>query len=201
MPPTGVIIGHSFVSGLYDHLQNKTHQHLHPVDVANQFRVADHVAELWLLGERGLRVLDTSFIPTTHITQIHPQFVIIDAGTNDLATGASPLSVASALLEVATTLINQHHTLHVTLCSILHRANNIKMTPFQFQELANTHNNILKDLCEVEPDITYHTHRGFWNIPISQWSRDGIHPNTQLGRQKYKTSLRTAVYNAKKYFS
>ena len=52
------------------------------------------------------------------------------------------------------------------------------------------YNNILKHFCDTETNISYHTHRSFWNVAIDSWSRDGLHPNTKVGRQKYKRSLR-----------
>ena len=54
----------------------------------------------------------------------------------------------------------------------------------------------LKHLCDVEVNIPYHVHRGFWLDPVDVWSRNGIHPNTSLGRKKYKASLRSAVFKS-----
>jgi len=164
--------------------------------MAKQFRVDHRVPHLHLVGERGIKVTST-FIPHT-VSLIQPDFVIIDVGTNDLAAGATPLSVASTLFEVCTSLILHHAVLHVTLCSALYRDSNIHTTPQLFKHNVNLFNTILSDLCFVDPQIDYHTHRGFWASPIEEWSRDGIHPNTSVGRQKYKTSIRSAVYNTLK---
>ena len=51
-------------------------------------------------------------------------------------------------------------------------------------------------MCEGEKTISYHNHKGFWAIPTHIWSRDGVHPNTKLGRAKYIASLRKAIFQA-----
>jgi len=192
MPLSGVLIGHSFVSGLYDHLCHKTKRCLHTTDLPKQFRVDDRIPHFHMIGQRGLTVAAAN-IPLS-LAHIHPDFVIIDAGTNDLAAGAAPLSVATTLIDIASTLLQQG-VKHVTICSILYRNNNMQMTPDHFQHQTNMFNTILKDLCEVQPAITYHTHKGFWTTPITIWSHGSIHSNTQTGRQKYITSIRASIYN------
>ena len=50
--------------------------------------------------------------------------------------------------------------------------------------------------------IQFFAHKGFHEIqkdnsksilPIDIWSKDGIHPNTLEGRERYKKSIRTAL--------
>lgn len=93
-------------------------------------------------------------------------------------------------------MLSHYHVQHVIICSALYRASNIgHQTQLQFQSKVNRFNTYLKNFADVEPNITYHTHRGFWDIPINEWSRDFIHPNTPLGRKKYATSLTRAVHH------
>jgi len=198
---TVVVVGHSFVSGLRHHLSNTTPDT--PIHMAEQINISKHVKYLHLLGTPGLK-LNTIKHQTQMAVSIstkQPQLVIIDAGTNDLAGGDDPLITAVHLVDFAKHVIETYNVKHVILCSALHRNNHIHTTPVEFDNIVHTFNTALKDLAEPEKDITYHTHRGFWACPCEQWSRDGIHPNTLLGRQKYKTSLRLAIFKSLKHFT
>ena len=95
----------------------------------------------------------------------------------DLANGTDALSVADAVLNVAHRIIDDFGVRHVTVCSVLHRK-----YPHDINTEIDTYNNVLRHFCDVETNIDYHTHRGFWQTPNESWSRDGLHPNTPCGR-------------------
>ena len=62
-------------------------------------------------------------------------------------------------------------------------------TGVDFDTLLREVNEMLFNRCK-SPEIMYKSHDGFWTTPIHEWNRDGIHPNTNLGRALYKKSIR-----------
>ena len=98
---------------------------------------------------------------------------------------------------MANTLVPQHSVSQVFICSLLTgTANLASLTPREYQERAYKVNHYLKTMAAGDCHITYHVHKGFWTRPQHSWSRDGVHPNTKLGRSKYIASLRNAIFLA-----
>ena len=151
--------------------------------------------EFHLVGTRGARVLQ-GLQAHAHdaLTTIRPTFAIVDIGTNDISNGAP--TVADAVVQLAHEIIDVFGARHVTVCSALHRSSPLDTNNRHINNLIDNYNNILRNFCDVEPLIDYHRHRGFWNTDTCTWSRDCLHPNTNVGRAKYKRSLRKAVNNA-----
>ena len=189
------ILGHSFVSGYKDHLKFHSHhgQHLSPHEIATHFRVSNIVNEVHLCGINGAKVCEGTFISNDFLERIQPEVCILDIGSNDLAAGTPPLTVADRLVDIATRLISRHHVKVVIVCSVLYRTARV---PSQFHELVHSYNKILSHFTVPDSNIVYWTYYGFWDTTVSQWSRDGIHPNTQTGRKKYAQSLRQAMFQA-----
>ena len=188
----GVVLGHSFVYGAAHAIESAHHDILSPQQLAFEFRVSHFYDSVTLQGRRGGLVPD--ILPMFQQANIRAECVILDIGTNDLVSGDSPIQVAAAILHTAQQLVKHHHVKKVAVCSILHRNKALNnLTPPQFADAANKTNSYIKQFCRNEPNINYHTHKGFWGIPVNVWSRDNIHPNTPAGRSKYKKSLRRAL--------
>ena len=202
MPIKGALLGHSFVTSLHSQLSLPPgYVQATPQHVAQQLRISHHVSHLHLLGHRGATATD--FPLPSILQQLNhkkPRFVIIELGTNDLATGTCPLQVASAVVDIANAILQVRYVHHVVINSILPRSNNLSIPPHHF--LANLHrcNLYLSHFCDVEPKLTYHAHRGFSSIPFQTWSRDGIHPTATTGLRLYKTSLRRAIFSVLQHF-
>lgn len=165
--------------------------------MARAMRLNNIIDKLYIRGIRGLSATNSNSylsIPTTILRQ-RPTYLIVNIGTNDLASGICPLEVASTIVDCVHTIIRDWDIKHVYLCSALPRTTRIgQNTQAQFQELVYRFNHYLQTLCETEHNITYWLHRGFSKIPVAQWSLDGIHPNSTHGRQKFKSSMRHAVF-------
>ena len=172
---------------------------------AQALRVSNHVQHLHIFGRRGLCILDTGdhlSLPR-HVLAVQPRFIIVDIGTNDLAKiGLSthtiqPTYIASQLIQKTLNVMCDYNVQHVVLCSALHRTTKLNsQTPESFQLLVHDFNKTLHSLSAIQPNITFWSHKGFWQKPVYEWSRDGIHPNTYNGRNKYKTSIRGAIFKA-----
>ena len=200
-PPVGLLIGHSFVHGLASHLSSDpqpTGSYL-----ARKLNLNRLIQELHMHGERGSRVCSSSFsLPHRLLTRVKPDFVILEFGTNDLAAGAHPFDVAAKLNSIADRLHNQYHVRTVVICSILYRKSHLRnLTRDQFTQAAFDTNSLLKRSTAASPRTIYHVHKGFWTTPISQWSRDGVHPNSFHGRKNYIKAIRCAVFSALQTFT
>ena len=101
------------------------------------------------------------------------------------------------MVDLANDLLRKINSLeHITICSAIYREDKFDNNKLKLRDTIKQYNGFLAHLCEVEPRIRYHVHSGYWLHSVSTWSRDGIHPNTILGRKKYKRSLRSAVFKA-----
>lgn len=204
-PPVGLLIGHSFVHGLMAHL--KIDNHTTGRAIAKEMNLSRIIQSLHMHGERGAKVCPQAAhsqqysLPHSLLRRAKPDFVIIDLGTNDLACNIPPFEIATKLFQLATDLITQYHVTAVVICSIINRERHISMTPPEFATAAFQLNNYLKHLAETEPRVMYHPHKGFWDSPVTTWSRDGIHPNATLGRKRYVKSIRKAVFAALQSFT
>ena len=189
----------SFVSGLHDHFTRGGRYTTVPADIPRRLTVKRWVDQFHLIGQRGSCVLPMHELPY-NLTDIRPDFAIVDNGGNDLASTHSPLSVADAVITIAHNILNVHHARHVTVCSALYRTKNTgSYSVTDYNHRVGRFNNILRHFCDTEQDITYHTHRGFWQCPLHVWSYDGTHPNTAHGRKLYIKSLRRATHYSVKH--
>jgi hypothetical protein len=209
MEVVGCLIGHSFVSGLHQHLSGRLHHYATPRDCAKELKISNLVKDLHLIGMRGATIVNNPMlIPKNELLVTKPDFVIINCGTNDMAKGIPPLNVAMELFETAQKLLLESEIKHVILCSAIYRSKGLHFhSETEFCSVVDIFNQVLSDMCGEEKHITYHTHRGFWrtetgtSLPTNVWSNDGIHPNTVVGRKKYKRSIRDAVFNVLKYLN
>ena len=200
-PPVGMLIGHSFVQGLQQHLDPRNQAS--PSEMARKLSVHRIIHSFHFYGQRGAQVCSRSFVlPHRLLTHTNPDFVILDLGSNDLASGIPPFQVATKLLELADILRSRYHVNTVIIASVLHRETHLRhITPAQFSTAAYQTNNYLKNFADTHPHVFYHLHKGFWAHPSDTWSRDGVHPNTQAGRKKYVKSVRKAVFAALQTFT
>lgn len=189
MDMKGVLFGHSFVVSLRDHLHHMTRCQLSPVQITNTLRMNDIVDSLHLTGIRGMKIMDPHFIlPLSEINSTEPNFIILEAGTNDL-DDHEPEEIAKRLIQLAKELLNAGKIKIVTICSLLRRESTMSKDPQKTYKV----NKLLKEACAKYVLIRYHHHEGF-GTPITKWTKDGIHPNTYSGRKNYKRSIRTAVF-------
>ena len=194
----GALIGHSFVSGLSDHLSHAGCRLAPPSLIAQRLSISDRVSAFHLVGARGASVKPngaaSALVATLDV--LRPTFVVIDIGGNDLSRCISPLNIAVAILDMAHDILSNtanNGIRHVTVCSLLYRTRNTGTTTVdEYNALVNHTNTIMRHMCDVENNIKYHTHKGFWNNPHAVWSRDGTNPNTTVGRKNYIRSLRNA---------
>jgi len=199
-----VLIGHSFVNSLDDHLQNtRLKQNLHPAtletDLVKELRVAENLS---LVGQRGAS-LNNFQIPDFFLKQVNPGVIVLDLGTNDLAKGTPTETLILRLYQFACHLATSYVT-KVVLLSIIPRASGFSngMSKEAFDMAYKLVNSGLQDKCRGNELVLFWKQKGFYETevqkrkfprPIEDWSFDGIHPNRPEGRKLYKSSIRAAL--------
>ena len=159
------------------------------MQISKYLKLDKLVSEFHLIGERGAKILNSNFdLPPLHFIQ--PDIIILQYGSNDLAAGSPPLSVATRIVDIAHLLLSKYPSIKaVVVLSILPRSNITHLNDNIFKC-----NGFLDNYFEVESKNHYKVLQGFWDKPISVWSRDFIHPNSRHGRTTYKNNLRRVIF-------
>ena len=131
-----------------------------------------------------------------------PDILLVDIGSNEIAQGAQPTRVAASIEQWVQEASRVFPGVICLLSVVPRAAGLVIMTPEQFLNAASELEALLKLLPKSHGNVLYHKHKGFYEreelgvksplIPYD-WSHDGIHPNNQLGRKKYKNSLCLAI--------
>ena len=137
----GMIIGHSFVAGLADHLAGQhglpDGKYRSPSEVASDLRVSDQMDGVFLSGVGGASLCDGRYkLPTIAIDNERPHFVVLQFGTNDLACGVPPYEVACEVLNTAHELVMDYGVMRVVICGALYRVTRILLPLFFIWMLA-----------------------------------------------------------------
>ena len=191
----GAVIGHSFVSGLADHLSHGGPR-VTSTDVANALQISDKCRRLALLGNRGTKVLDPTFsLPSEALQHYKPDFCILQLGSNDLAAGCPASTVADQVHALAECLVRDYGVTIVIIAGAVPRIGHLRLPQnTDFDEVMQAYNTALYQKCSMDSQIHYKSHSGFWQNPIHHWSWDGIHPNTTMGRRLFKKSIRQLAF-------
>lgn len=99
------VIGHSFVQGLLDHLQNKKTNTIQPRNIAVSLKVNHSVKGVQLVGKRGALVKDLPEL--FERSNINPDIVILSIGVNDITNGENPNTLADTVCEFAEELVTK----------------------------------------------------------------------------------------------
>lgn len=198
-------MGHSFVVGLKDHFRNNGLLALDQTELARQvakrLQVNDFIQEVHLVGGRGARLEDVTE-KNMGLVALEPDIVLLEMGTNDLVGFRDPASLARSLREKAQEIQKKCKAV-VGILSIIPREGGLgglSVEEFEFRRASV--NRAVAILVRGERAIFACKHKGFTEVQcggekfpleVSDWSEDGIHPNSREGRIRYKKSLRTAL--------
>lgn len=192
MLPSGLILGHSFVRRFGNFLGVSSSNAASRRRVPKLLGMGHIIHQVAIKGIPGGKVKYLT-VPN-ELWYFTPDFVVIDIGSNDLASGECPLKTASDLVDFSKRLIYEYGVKNVYICTALYRGRNAVPDEKTFAKKVVHYNDILKNFCAVETNIHYHTHRGFWTTNIRSWSNDDIHPLPA----KYAKCIKDVLYIALK---
>lgn len=185
-----MLFGHSFVTGLADHLRNTLFVD-NPAKMAHHLKISHYFRECLCSGKRGLLASAINKEQLlSELSDFMPNLLIFELGSNDIVSQVPPLNTASAIIDLANLALSVSSVRHVAICGSLHRS--VKGT--ELFDKIQLFNRILFNFCEVEPKITFHSHQGLALFPTFELSRDSVHPNGKLGRDRYLRSIRRIIF-------
>ena len=205
-----ILVGHSFVRHLERSLQGK-YMADHPSCLerryAQELKVDENIRRVFLVGKSGATVMQPS-IPRYLISRIRPQMILLEYGSNELSRGERPTLVADKIFSLAADIGSDFNSV-VGILSVVPREGNLKgVNPVQFMASMMTLERLLKEKVASMQKIFYHKHQGFYEyqnksgeksrLPVSAWSDDAIHPARPRGMERYKKSIRAAIFKGLK---
>lgn len=198
-----VLLGHSFVRSLDDHYRHmfKGPMHLLETWIAEDLKVSGNIAQIYLHGQGGATVGNFE-IPKVFLRNVKADLIILDMGTNDLASDQTVMDVCQGIERLAKCLLQ--YSPAVSILSIVPRGTGLAATVTEdvFRGRMRNANAILKRLGLGHQNLLFSKQKGFYEVeigggkyarPVTDWSYDGIHPNNPDGRKLYKNSIRTAI--------
>ena len=215
----GLVLGHSFVAGLSVHLAHslKVNAHLYfslgktltrdlQVFAAQKLKVSDNFNKIFLYGQNGATVKSFQ-IPMDLIQKEQFDAVVIDLGSNDIVQNFSPQMIVADIVALASQLLKTGVPL-VGILSVVPRIGGLRdLSEQDFNSRMEEVNTSLKKVVLQVPGLFFQRQKGFYENEqgalktrkcVSEWSRDGIHPNDKegVGRAKYINSIRLAFSQA-----
>ena len=187
MAKSVLIMGHSYVRRLVEHLQ-RYRQHnlgLQPDQYFVQFAF------------RGGAHLDFLKAPDTlrTVRRIRPSLVLLEIGTNDLSLASTnPLILAAAVFQFARRLIDEFQVTRVVVCQIVHRFPGPRFTfPYAgFNEAVDAYNAELQRLAAGSAGSVVFWRHPRMQLQVQRFIVDGVHFNF-AGMKKHLNSLKHAV--------
>jgi hypothetical protein len=200
--PKVLVLGHSFVRRLHDFASS-----------GSEGTSADFgfpaSCEVFFRG-RGGRLVHHLWAELDAISDIAPEIVILDIGTNDLSSStAPPGEIAYSVFFFAQHLVEQCAVKAIHIAQVFRRLPDSARTPHNFNELVFTYNDALRSLCR-------HGHTRSSPLPIfmfffkgmsSDWAsyldQHGIHFNvlpapgfSHSGSYKYYRAIKSSIHFA-----
>ena len=182
-----LVLGHSFVRSLSDYFSSD--RSINSRKLCLEFKVDTIVSKLYLHGIRGATITEDFLFPRSLVLSIRPHIVVIELGSNDFVIKSSVENIAGSLINLAEKLVGELGVLSVVICGVIFRKE-LKGRSADIKEL----NCLIKSKLEQHHKIGFHEHAKLKKQPILKTSRDGIHPNTRLGRRLYIESISSAIH-------
>ncbi len=160
---------------------------VHP-STATNFDLAQY--HIFFHGVGGTTAAKLKFQEVPKVCQLHPQFVILQVGSNDACDRDKDATlIADAIRALARYLVKELGVLQVVVCQILTR-DSVPFPSYNFK--IKDINAKLKSILQHEPHCHFWSHRGLWRSKNNIYLRDGVHLNLH-GQIKLYRSYRGAM--------
>ena len=193
------IAGDSNVVSQQDSLAGGANKDLMPSKAARMLGMTHLVQEIRYFGYRG--ITPRQFVISEELSSLtRIDLTLLWIGTNELAAGGNPIEAANDVIRLAQEIMRCSFTQHVTICSVIPRTGNLRITPEQFGLSRNVFNVEVRTLARDISNISFHRMQGFDLVSIGEWSKDNIHPNTSVGRtlviNNFKRAMNVSVHRS-----
>ena len=182
-----LVRGHSFIHCLHTFLLYNFNAHIS----ANMSLPGD--LEIRWHGIGGRTVSKTIRFDLHVVTEFAPNIVILQLGTNDLAT-TSAFETGSAIEDLSRLLHESYGVQVVCVCQAIYRQNSPS-----FNRQVDLLTKYLKVVLEPLPYTFYWRHRGFWRCKSRFFACDGVHLNDR-GNYNFFRSLIGVVLRCMRTF-
>ena len=194
--PNVLIVGHSFVRRYRQYLNCKN-------GTQNNYNncLGLPCENIYIVGRGGLRTdKDGLNLIITKTKQVKPDLVLLELGTNDLATEAKDeIDQVNKTLHYLFYICEQLFVLGVqkiVLCEIIARRRlRGKTTQAEFERKQQHHNSLLQNFNKLTPNIIIwkHERSKLRNLKDTEITSDQIHITTEHGLKLYNFSIRAAI--------
>ncbi len=216
--PSVVILGHSMPRRLRDFFDNELMTPSISHEVANGWATLGQIYSRFLGVDNLYHEVHFIHCPTVlspyffqrvlAAGHLHPEMVIINIASNDLAAeSVSEQGIATALLGLIQYLCDQYGVKRVVFISELKRCDTpngngvgrLFCSPEIFRTRVLNYNYIILNACENHPIFNFVWLPGFWNDnyghepEVWEWSSDRVHPGPNfytVGFQRYFDGMR-----------
>ena len=190
-PPVVLVLGHSYINRLSNFIAR---------DPARENLALEKSAVLTFMFDVGHNNPGKVFSASSQLDivwDLSPDAVVLDLGSNDLCdSGASPDSIALAIVDLSLRIARIPGVRHVLVCGIIPRLFVPKWKP-DFNAQVHDTNRILAKFLECLPNVHFWRHRSFALNHSKLFAHDGFHFN-DAGLLRYYRSIRGAVMKAYK---
>ena len=220
MDKSDIVVGHSFIRRLRDHISppyvphirgrdiSESHPHVAAV-AARSANLAHRVRRIYTSAE-GINLISDLWKSESSIVSVRPKIALIHAGSNDFArmhqvNKGQAEAAANVVVAFAKQLVCDYGVEIVIFNSMVPwDSRNMNCDAPTFSANMAYFINILCDVAEHYKHLRFKHLRGFYKqkvnnkdmfLPFSTWSHDGIHCNPTY-MAKYLQRLRFAIMNA-----
>ena len=200
---TVAVLGDSLVTSYRDWMAGGSRRWLSTSEAARRLGIRNASLQVQFFGQRGATT--TWWRSHAKSAYFRSRFkkvlvCVVILSTNDLVAGRSALQAAAGVIELADLLHKEHGVQRVVVLSVLPRTEKLgteTVSSFECKMLET--NRLLKEMCDVEPYLSFQRQRGFYAVGMEPWTRDGIHANSPRGRRLTTRSIRRAILSATSY--
>lgn len=191
-----LVVGHSFIRRLERSLGQIE-------GCINNLGLDSSLCTVYFYGISGgkLDTLEVDSLLFEKLRAYRPDIIVIQLGGNDMSIKAvRPEVFACRLVDWVQSLTEQFCFIkNIVVCELFIRTKPRQVSVELYEFKRGIVNQMLKDMLEDHPNLTFWRHLRLMQSPLAILSGDGVHLSV-IGTKKFYRSLRLAVLHAIRYF-